>query len=342
MNNDHHSPLVSIIIPVYNVAPYLREALDSAVRQTHSHLQILIIDDGSTDGSSAICEEYTSDPRVQVIHQPNRGLSCARNVGLDHAAGDYIAFLDPDDALHPAFLHTMLTAMTQESADLTVCRYTICKTTGNMSQTKPKYRPQAAKPKAKQRLYGREEALRALVDKQINIAVWNKLYKRELWDGIRFPAGRNFEDLDAVFQVFDRCKSVYVLADPLYLHRKRPGSITNTTTLENVQDRNTAFAHEESFMAAHIPEIFTEEQLRKVRQRHLNLLMIKYTQSKDRTISKELGDQIAARAKELGLQNLPLKTRTAYQMISSAPWLLKMTCSIYYPVKSLFRNLTGR
>ncbi len=94
-------PLVSVIVPVYNVLPYLQEALDSLIGQTYRELEIILIDDGSTDGSGDVCDEYAErDQRINVIHQENKGLSAARNVGLDEANGDYIAFLDPDDAFH--------------------------------------------------------------------------------------------------------------------------------------------------------------------------------------------------------------------------------------------------
>ena len=90
-------PLIIIIIPVYNVVSYLREALDSAIHQTYENLEIIIIDDGSTDGSGEICDEYSDDCRVIIIHQMHQGVSAARNTGLDLARGEYIAFLDPDD-----------------------------------------------------------------------------------------------------------------------------------------------------------------------------------------------------------------------------------------------------
>ena len=93
------SGLISVIIPVFNVRPYLAKALESVIRQTYSHLEIIVVDDGSTDGSGDICDEFAArDERIKVIHQENRGLSAARNAGLDRAAGEYIAFLDSDDA----------------------------------------------------------------------------------------------------------------------------------------------------------------------------------------------------------------------------------------------------
>ena len=93
--------LVSVIIPVYNVKPYLKEALDSVVQQTYRKLEIIIVDDGSTDGSDKICDMYRQDTRVTVVHQENRGLSNARNTGMSMMKGDVVAFLDSDDAYYP-------------------------------------------------------------------------------------------------------------------------------------------------------------------------------------------------------------------------------------------------
>ena len=118
--------LVTIIIPVYNTAPYLLEALDSVIQQDYSNLEIIIIDDGSTDGSEKICDIYAEkDSRIRVIHQENKGLSCARNTGLDIMSGDSVAFLDSDDVLHPTYVKTMVAAMCRKKTDLVVCRYSI-------------------------------------------------------------------------------------------------------------------------------------------------------------------------------------------------------------------------
>lgn len=108
------SPLVSVIVPVYNVKPYLNEALDSVINQTYRNQEIILIDDGSTDGSGEICDEYaTRDNRIKVIHQTNQGLSAARNAGLDIMHGSVISFLDSDDAFHPQMIEIMLHEMIQ-------------------------------------------------------------------------------------------------------------------------------------------------------------------------------------------------------------------------------------
>ena len=113
--------MISVIIPVYNVEPYLRQCVDSVAGQTYRDLQIILVDDGSTDGSGAVCDEYKADPRVTVFHQTHRNVSYARNAGLELVTGEYTAFLDSDDAYDPSFMLTMLEAMLRENADIVVC-----------------------------------------------------------------------------------------------------------------------------------------------------------------------------------------------------------------------------
>ena len=126
------SPLVSVIIPVFNVKMYLKEALDSVIHQSYSNLEILVIDDGSTDGSGALCDYYKQDPRVRIVHQDNKGLSAARNTGLDIMTGDYISFLDSDDAYHLNYIEEMLNCIVQENADIVVSRYGIYHTVNEL------------------------------------------------------------------------------------------------------------------------------------------------------------------------------------------------------------------
>jgi len=255
---------VSVIIPVYNVAPYVREALDSVVNQTYRNLEVLIIDDGSTDGSSQICDSYKSDPRVTVIHQKNGGLSNARNTGLDHATGDFIAFLDPDDAWHPSFIEILLSAI--NNSDIAVCQVIVRKTDGSLSSER---RPRT-QPGVKEGTYGREDSLRMLVSGPIGASVCNKLYRAELWKTIRFPDGHNFEDLDTMYRIINISSSVTVTNLVLYYYRRRPGSITQTVDRKNLDDREQAMLHLEEFVRSHTPKIFSERDAVKVRSTKLN------------------------------------------------------------------------
>ena len=133
MQNEIKVPLVSVIVPVFNVRPYIVEALDSVINQTYSNLEIILIDDGSTDGSGEVCDEYAArDKRIVVIHQKNNGVSSARNAGLDVMHGEAVAFLDPDDAYRSEFISTMVAAMNREKADIVMCKYTNHRTNKKM------------------------------------------------------------------------------------------------------------------------------------------------------------------------------------------------------------------
>lgn len=119
-------PLVSVIVPVYNVKPYLHESIESVLNHTYKNYELIIIDDGSTDGSELICDKYQkNDKRIRVIHQNNKGLSGARNTGLDVMHGDVVAFLDSDDAFLPDFLQVMVQTMISDNVDIVVCDYYI-------------------------------------------------------------------------------------------------------------------------------------------------------------------------------------------------------------------------
>ena len=318
--------LISVIIPVFNVAPYLREALDSVVQQTYPHLEILIVDDGSTDGSGEICDEYRSDVRAQVIHQENRGLSGARNAGLDRAAGKYIAFLDPDDAWHPDFILKLLENM--ENVDVAVCQYEVHR---QKLDTKGQIQPAAKKG-----FYSRKEALRALAEGTINVSVWNKLYRKELWKEIRFPEGHNYEDIDTTYRIFDLCSRIYFLDEPLYLYRKRRGSITQTGSRKNMEDRNLACRHLEAFMETHTPEIFSERHLKIVRQSRLSGMMTFY--------AKGYVDAAEVRAACEGVdqRDCGFRIRTACRIIRFCPGLLKILYPVYRPFRILVWKVFGR
>lgn len=204
--------LVSIIVPVYNVAPYLGECLDSIVGQTYGNLEIIVVDDGSTDGSGSLCDEYAKrDGRIRVIHQPNRGLSAARNAGLDTAKGDYISFVDSDDAVSPVFIEALLSA----GADVAQCA---------SCRSLVEFRRVGLHP-VFDGLSNLEASERMQFDSTGDATVvWNKLYCRRLFEGIRFPEGKQHEDEFVTYKVLWNAHWVAVTGVPLYYYRQRTTS----------------------------------------------------------------------------------------------------------------------
>ena len=237
--------MVSVIIPVYNVLPFLKEALDSVVNQTYKDIEIIIVDDGSTDGSAAVCDEYKKDPRIIVIHQKNQGLSIARNTGLDIAKGDYIAFLDSDDVLLPDMIQTMVEGIIKSNADIAVCGYNTIYSKGNISSRKTK--KGNGLTILKEEMLSREEAMKRITD-VLRPCAWNKLYKKEIWDCLRFPANRVFEDTWVLPQMLENANRIYLIPKKLILYRKRMGGISSTINEKNIEDKIDARTYLENYI----------------------------------------------------------------------------------------------
>ena len=180
-------PLVSVIIPIYMIDRYVGICVESVINQTYTNLEIVIVDDGSTDGSGGICDEYAQrDRRIRVIHQENRGLSAARNTGLDKVSGEYIAFLDSDDAYRPDYVETMMRFMISDEPDLVLSRYEDCRTTGKLEGNGGKDGGKEVHPSILPGVYDRAGALRGLAEGTISPNIWNRIYRRKLWNSIRF------------------------------------------------------------------------------------------------------------------------------------------------------------
>lgn len=331
--------LVSVIIPVYNVCPFLAEAIESVINQTYKNLEILVIDDGSTDGSEIICDEYAKDPRVRVIHQNNKGLSAARNVGLDIMTGDLVAFLDSDDKFLPDFIRLMVSAMSQCDADIVLCKSITQQTKGEMVFTgKEELRPSILPG-----LYDRVDALRARVDGSINPNVWNKLYKRSLWRNIRFPVDHVYEDIATSYKILDLCQTIFVINDVLHIRRIRNGSITNVPSARNRFDYVLSLSQIESFIEANIPEIFSPEHLQRVRTSKLYQMINCYLLSLSKQAidenmdANELRNHIILFGKEVWI-NCEVHIRIIYLLLCYCPWFLQIVYPMHRSIRALIRK----
>lgn len=216
-----NQPLVSIIVPIYKVEPYLLRCLDSIVNQTYTNLEIILVDDGSPDGSPHICDEYAGeDSRIVVIHKKNGGQSEARNQGLDICKGDYISFVDSDDWVEPTYIEELLKLITKEDADIAICE---------LKRTKlfeEKNKPQ----KIDYQYYTSAEAIRRLfVQKEVSfIGPVCKIYKRRLFNKVRFPVGKFHEDEFVTHVLFSHAKKIVYTSAILYYYYQRADSTMGT------------------------------------------------------------------------------------------------------------------
>lgn len=218
--NEKQTPYISVIVPVYNVEAYLERCVDSLLAQTWKQLEILLVDDGSTDSSGGICDRYAEkDNRIRVIHKENGGLSSARNAGLDAATGAYIGFVDSDDWIEPETYATMLERMEKFDAQL-VCagRYDVDGGTGQ--------RRVGLCPAREECVSGEALAGRIFLWDHCDSSACDKLYRRELFQDIRYPEGRVCEDVPVTFRLALKAEKAVLCDKPLYNYYHRSGSIS--------------------------------------------------------------------------------------------------------------------
>ena len=227
--------LVSIITPVYQVEQYLPQCLDSILAQTYPCWELILVDDGSSDRSGAICDQYAQkDHRIRVLHTANKGAAAARNTALAHASGEYIAFVDGDDYIAKDMLEKLYTLIRRFGCDLAVC---------NFLRTYPDGNGDFSPSLHEMEVSGREVLARLKTQKNYGLwtVVWNKLCKKELLDGLCFPEGKYFEDEFFSDRLLLRCNSIRVIPDVLYVNRVRTSSTMNTQKTRNYLDLIDAF-----------------------------------------------------------------------------------------------------
>jgi glycosyltransferase involved in cell wall biosynthesis len=212
---------VSIIVPIYNVEKELSRCIDSLLKQSYINIEVILIDDGSTDSCSELCDRYVViDSRLRVIHRENGGLSAARNSGLDVVTGKYIAFVDADDWVAEDFIETLVTNMEREDADISIVGYTMIWDDGRkrrFSSDKQYY------------VFERDEAIRELlIHKKFQCMVCQKMYKAEIFNKLRFPEGKLYEDVAVGLPSFLLCNKVVCCGKSKYFYYQRSGSIVNS------------------------------------------------------------------------------------------------------------------
>ena len=243
------SPLISVIVPVYNVETYLAECLASLLAQTYSQYEIILVDDGSTDGCPALCDRYAAqNDRVRVVHQQNKGLSGARNTGIRAAQGELLAFVDSDDTVSERMLETLWRLMQNCEADIASATYQ------DLKQTPPQ-------------IYTAEEGLLHLLkeDTGMTTSACFKLFRTSVFDGIRFPEGQIFEDFATIPLVYAQAKRIVHTEEKLYFYRRD----NNNSIMHSQVKKQLAYYDVsdgiERFMAERYPQLVKQVRIRRTR-----------------------------------------------------------------------------
>lgn len=297
--------MISVVIPVYNVAPFLRECLESVKNQTFTDFEAILINDGSTDDSLKICQEFVAtDTRFRFFSQKNKGLGPTRNKGIYLSKGDYLTFLDSDDWWEPDMLATLYRTLTRQNADISCCGYFV----------EELHHSQAVWTKGAVEVWNTPKALSKLfINKEMKDFMWAKLYKKELFQNIEIPSGA-FEDIFVMYRIFAQARKVVKISAPKYHYRVGHSSFSFNA--------NKCVHKWESFISALYEQfLFVEENSHKIE----NVPLVKFAQMR-----------MIFRAKKQSIQNFSVFSQEFKELSAFCnPKLKYMLSSLTYGKYSL-------
>ena len=269
---------ITVVIPVYKVEQFLGDCLSSVLNQTHTDLEVILVDDGSPDNCPALCDEVAKrDERVKVIHKENEGPSVARNVGKQIASGRYLFFLDSDDELCLDALESLLAIIKKQDCDVAGCGFTEKKEKLQLGL------------EDEITVVNNEQAIKLLVkDKKIYAGPWGKLFKKELFDGIEFPAGVIFEDYAVLPEVLARANKVGLTAKKKYYYRVIQSSLMHASFSERKLDFYPASRRVEQFVKENFPSLTKYVKIRRTKYTVSFLKEISASGYSDKAVIKRL------------------------------------------------------
>jgi len=240
--------LITIIVPIYNVSDYLERCLKSIIKQTYKNLEIILVDDGSTDGSSLICDEYAlKDNRIKVIHKKNGGLSDARNKGIDIANGEYIMFVDSDDYIALDLTKFLYNSLVKNKADISTCLYQCFHDKEDVLDFYDNTEYVCSNTEALEKM---------LYQKNCTTSAWGKLYKASLFEDIRYPKDKICEDLDTTYLLFSKASKVVINTIKKYFYFQRSSSIINSKFNPKRMDALNFAKKQTDYIIKNHPNIF--------------------------------------------------------------------------------------
>lgn len=238
--------LLSIIIPIYNVEKYLSSCLDSILTQDLNHVEIILVDDGSTDNSGKIADEYQKlDQHITVIHQINQGLSGARNSGIKISQGEWLAFVDSDDIIAPNYISSIINSIEKYNPDALIFQF---KRFNNTETINSKV------SEVSWNSISKKEAFITLGNDDYACYSWNKICRKDCYKNILFPINKNFEDMATSYRVFNNANTFYLTSSKLYFYRQREDSIVYTYSFKNQEDRVDGLANMYIFLQEKYPD----------------------------------------------------------------------------------------
>lgn len=241
---------LSIIIPVYNVEKYLNNCLDNVEKQIkgNNDVEVVLVDDGSKDRSGEICRKFSEiNNNINFFQQTNKGVAVARNIGLQKSHGTYICFIDSDDIISEGYIDFILDNIKKLNFDILMLNhkgfYNSVSTMININQSSPVYK------------VDKISAMKTIEDPNWGSYLWNKIIKKSLFNGIKFPKGRNYEDLAVIYQIFDKARSFYKSDRIYYFYRQNSSSIMHTYSAKNKYDLVISEYELYNFFKEKYPEI---------------------------------------------------------------------------------------
>lgn len=324
--------LISVMIPIYNVDKYLNKCIDSVLNQTYSNLEIILVNDGSTDKSTEICKQYEQlDNRIKVINKEYGGVSDARNVCVDVAKGKYIAFVDSDDYISSDYIEYMYNLINKYNTPLAICRVKEVWNNTNLKQIEQESNETSQLLNSKQAFYN------LLFDKGIEVSVYAKLYKRELFEGIRFPKGKVYEDTAVMYKIIKKAKNIAFGTKHCYYYIARKGSISKHPEFnENEKDFIRFTSEMLNFIEKRYPDLKDAVKRFDLYARFRILKMLVFTNPRNREMEKEYVKMIRKNQKEVfKYKDTPTKDKYAIILLNMGLPIFKLSWRVY-------RKVTGR
>lgn len=314
---------ISVIIPIYNVEQYIHECMNSVMNQTYTNLEIILVDDGSTDNCPAICDEYAmKDSRIKVIHKENGGLSDARNAGLEIATGKYIGYVDSDDYIALDMYECLYKACEENDAEIAVCRFHTFTDQVQLSENVVN----------RNKVYSNQEILSAYIDETVEELItpsaWSKLYRKDCIQGLEFPKGKLCEDIVYTTKAFYNAAKVIYVGRELYFYRNRPGSIMTDKSVikrrirEEIEQYESRIAFLKDKEENQLVELCCYELYKRMQLRYCEVMK---SGTKSDEIIKELSDKMR------NYRSVSKKVAKERQHRISYKEKFKMSVSLYSP-----------